>query len=563
MVSLKGGILNKSIIVFISLLVVAVFTHAKPPLVPAFPGAEGFGAKTTGGRGGIVVYVTNLNATGPGSLNAALSMTAPRYILFKVSGVVSSGTNYEGLTQVKKGNFTLAGQTSPGGILTRGLFFRYNSLNQFDTAYNTGNVIIRHIRSVNAEDALRVIATRNVIVDHCSFAWAEDETAQVSYVTNLTIQNCILGENINANHTRYGGMLVSYGNSTYPLDSLSIHHNLWMRLGGRLPQCDCYDDSAWCQGRNFKFEFSNNLYWDPGAYMEFKSVTLNNDLFLSYNLNSVNNYYKVRSSYNQGLSSDGMTANVLSKIFLSGNKVSKFPMHSDYQLVNCCYGFVPPTNLIGPATRLTTRHPHPLITYTPTDSLRQYMIKNCGKFPRDSIDIRYMNWLIHDAVDTTVSLANGESYMDAELFKWKTAPLPPTDSDSDGMPDTWEDWNGLHKNIADHNGFELSGLYYPGYDSCYTNLEVYLNMLSDSLVAGSSSSTVKGKNHGTKAKMPLNSNVNKFMNETKIEMYSINGKKIKEFTTLSEALRFNKIAKTAAIIMIDRREWRKVFNLSD
>jgi hypothetical protein len=86
-------------------------------------------------------------------------------------------------------------------------------------------------------------------------------------------------------------------------------------------------------------------------------------------------------------------------------------------------------------------------------------------------------------------------------------------------------------------------------------------MLSDSLVTGCS--TVKGKNLGTRARILLNSNLNKIKKETKIEMYSINGKKIKEFTNVTEALRFNKSAKTAAILLIDRRKWRKVFGLSD
>ncbi|HNA95366.1 MAG TPA: hypothetical protein PKZ72_11680, partial [Saprospiraceae bacterium] len=104
--------------------------------IPSFPGAQGFGAKATGGRGGKVIYVTNLNANGPGSLNDALAQEGPRYILFKVSGLIDAAA------ELVYGNVTIAGQTSPGGIITRG--FLVDEVYEPD---GTGdNIILRHLR---------------------------------------------------------------------------------------------------------------------------------------------------------------------------------------------------------------------------------------------------------------------------------------------------------------------------------------------------------------------------------------------------------------------------------
>ncbi|MCZ2337766.1 MAG: hypothetical protein LC127_06090 [Chitinophagales bacterium] len=166
--------------------------------IPSFPGAEGFGAQATGGRGGRVIYVTNLNASGPGSLNDALSQSGPRYILFKVSGLIDAAA------ELREGDVTIAGQTSPGGIITRGFLV--------DQVYESGgsgdNIILRHLRSrphdpeqvptghYILDDALRLDGASNVIVDHCSFANAIDECVQISQSHDVTLQNCQLAETI-------------------------------------------------------------------------------------------------------------------------------------------------------------------------------------------------------------------------------------------------------------------------------------------------------------------------------------------------------------------------------
>ena len=204
--------------------------------IPAFPGAEGFGAVATGGRGGNVYYVTNLNCSGPGSLQNGLNQAGAKYILFKVSGVIPCAA------EVFKGDVTIAGQTSPAGVIVRGIIL--DEIYEQNT--NSRNVIIRHLRSrpkptqtlpsqgYVLDDGLRLDGASNVIVDHCSFANAIDESVQISHSRNITIQNSMLSETL-GEHFHLGGMLVNYSRADHPQDNISIHHNVWNRIGGRFP----------------------------------------------------------------------------------------------------------------------------------------------------------------------------------------------------------------------------------------------------------------------------------------------------------------------------------------
>ena len=168
----------------------AHFAHAQG--IPAFPGAQGFGAIASGGRGGAVIYVTTLDPdpTGvlPGSLNWALRQTGTRTMLFKVSGVI------HGIANVVHGNVTIAGQTSPGGIIVRGFIC--------DGHYernNCDNLIVRHLRprpgwnlsvppgGERLDDALRLNGINRAIFDHVSPAHATDEALQISWASDITI----------------------------------------------------------------------------------------------------------------------------------------------------------------------------------------------------------------------------------------------------------------------------------------------------------------------------------------------------------------------------------------
>ncbi|MCA0232176.1 MAG: T9SS type A sorting domain-containing protein [Bacteroidetes bacterium] len=454
--------------------------------IPAFPGAEGFGAVATGGRGGNVYYVTNLNCSGAGSLQNGLNQAGAKYILFKVSGVIPCAA------EVFKGDVTIAGQTSPGGIIVRGIIL--DEIYEQNT--NSRNVIIRHLRSrpkptqtlpnqgYVLDDGLRLDGASNVIVDHCSFANAIDESVQISHSRNITIQNSMLSETL-GEHFHLGGMLVNYSRADHPQDNISIHHNVWNRIGGRFPELSC--ESPFCSSAPLNIEITSNLFWDQQIQTWYNACTSGGSDCTNFrlNLNFTNNYSVVRSTYNGPLASADFLSNASNRLFVSGNRLNRYVPYSDYQLFYCCNDFNTnaPNTSLGTAQRLTTRHSFPLIRPTTATDLPMYATKNVGAFPRDPMDRRLLAPI---ASNTMASQAiNGTDYFnDAFTLDFTTAPPPPADTDNDGMPNDWETANGLNPSVQDHNGTQLSKKF-TGVEG-YTNLECYLNELSDKLVGQTS-----------------------------------------------------------------------------
>ncbi len=466
--------------------------------VPAFPGAEGFGAIAGGGRGGQVLYVTTLAADPdgvmPGSLNWALRQSGARTILFKVSGVISATAN------IVHGDVTIAGQTSPGGVIVRGLLcdghFEQNDCN---------NVIVRHLRSRPAwhldgdglaqDDALRLDGIQNFIIDHSSFANAVDEAAQISWASQGTIQNSIFAETV-GDHWEYGGMLLNYSAGHHPQDYLSIHHNLWYRLGGRLPEITCeasgYPDDPpdWsdCAAHPLRLELANNLLWDPGINIWYTRYVDANPALGDYvvHLNWVNNFLAARSDFGFGMIAHDFLDAAGNSLYLSGNQMNLYPTYLDYELAYCCNDFPAPGNNpntdLGAATRRAERHDFPPISYTPTDQVIPYMIDQVGAFPRDPMDQRYIAAVADGQLAFAIPYSQPGANDAFDLnFDPANPPAPPPDSDADGMPDTWETEYGLDPHLPDHNGGELSVLF--AGVSGYTNLECYLNWLADTLVS--------------------------------------------------------------------------------
>jgi len=453
---------------------------------PSFPGAEGFGANATGGRNGSVYYVTNLNCSGAGSLQNGLNQLGAKYILFKVSGIIPCAA------EVFKGDVTIAGQTSPGGIIVRGIIF--DEIYEQNTI--SRNAIIRHLRSrpkpsqtlpnqgYVLDDGLRLDGASNVIVDHCSFANAIDESVQISNSRNITVQNCMLSETL-GEHFNLGGMLMNYSTSAHPQDNISIHHNVWNRIGGRFPEISC--ESPYCSSNPLNVEITSNLFWDQQIETWYNSCTTGGSDCKNFrlNMNYTNNFSVVRNTYNGPLASADFLNNSNNKLFVSGNKMNRYAQYADYQLFYCCNDFntnAPNTNL-GAAQKLTSRNAFPLISPTIATDLKEYAIKNVGAFPRDPMDRRLINPISQNLLATQA--INGVDYFnDAFQLDFTTQPIAPTDSDNDGMPNDWETNNGLNPSVQDHNGTQLSKKF-TGIEG-YTNLECYLNELSDKLIGKTS-----------------------------------------------------------------------------
>jgi pectate lyase len=465
-----------------ALVTVAVSPTPDPSVaLAAFPGAEGFGAAATGGRDGSVIYVTNLNADGAGSLQWAIDQPGARYILFKVSGLIDTQIH------LTNGDVTIAGQTSPGGITIRGFVTDESPYQDqavqapadFAENWILQNIRIRPGATGPADDGLRLRYTRNAIVDHVSIGNAIDEAIEISYSNNITVQNTILAETVGS-HSFYGGILMNYSNPAYGfgLDNVSLHHNVFNRIEGRLPEGS--RESAAAANSFMNLELSNNLYWDPRFF-----VALGVDTAVAggqpiyWKLNAVNNLFHTANSFQYGMFDDQILNVARNELFVSGNKMNLYPSRSDYQLFYCCNDYPAETSPDATSRRAQariTRHPFPTITYTPTDQLRTVLLNTAGAWPRDPMDTRLMSFVASNTISGAAPSTNPAGDALRPAFTGP-APAAPTDTDSDGMPDAWEITKGTNPNVANTNARTLSAV-------GYTDLEVYLNELSTSRIIG-------------------------------------------------------------------------------
>jgi pectate lyase len=443
----------------------------------AFPGAEGFGASATGGRGGRVIYVTNLNTSGAGSFQDALQQTGPRYILFKVSGVINASA------WLGAGDVTVAGQTSPAGVTVRGFDTTeavYCDQQCGANARGVSNFIVRHLRTRpaggNFPDALRLRYARNGIIDHLSMGNAEDESVEISYANNLTIQDSILAETL-GDHAQYGGMLINYTNPAagYALDNLTIVRNVWNRIQGRMPEFS-RESGAAAAGTTLHVELTNNLLWDQRYFIDVNPTNIsgaNAGSPIYYQMNWVGNSSFAPAANHFGTiwiqpSGGGTSA------YFEDNRSNLWSARQDWDLNYCCNDYNGGA-AARPAWARSTRHPFPAVTVMPAASVRAYAVANAGAFPRDPMDRRLMGNVSAGTFDSRPNNVNPAN--DALALNYAgVAPAAPVDTDSDGMPDAWEIAKGLNPSAQDHNGTSLS-VAMTGVAG-YTNLECYLNELA-------------------------------------------------------------------------------------
>ena len=417
----------------------------EPDSLPAFPGAEGYGAFTPGGRGGQVIFVTNLNDSGPGSLRAACRAKGPRIVIFLVSGLITLDRPIE----IYEPYLTLAGQTAPGdGICLRGA----------PLAVGTHDVVVRYIRSRLGDlkkhnwDCLTLArGAKNVIFDHCSATWSIDEAFSLAgKVSDATIQWCLIGEALNdSKHTKgphgYGSLSRANGKVTF-------HHNLWAHNNSRNPRLgDDYGRPPYPT-----FDVRNNIMYDYGQTCSGLTQGV-------LKINYVGNYIKPGPS---SKAKTPITVGNNSKLqyFIEGNI-----FEGNERLTNDNTLFFNPPGDDNKRVIQIVPDPFegPIVTTLPAKDAYEAVLATVGaSLPvRDSVDTRIVDHVRYG----TGRIINSQN----EVGGWPVyrSAEPPLDSDNDGIPDSWETTHGLNPQNPDDSGTDMN------HDG-YTNIEEYLNDLA-------------------------------------------------------------------------------------
>lgn len=482
-----------------------IISAAAMAQAPAFPGAEGHGRYVTGGRGGTVYHVTNLNDSGTGSLREALGKSGKRTIVFDVSGTIKLRSDIK----VSKGDVTVAGQTAPGDGIT---------LANYTINMSANNVIIRFIRSRRGNavdinegaDAIWGRQRSNIILDHCSFSWSIDEVASFYDNRNFTMQWCTIAEALNnAGHGKgahgYGGI---WGGK-----NASFHHNLLIHLNNRVPRFngaryawDGYDKTKYpntIQAERVDFRNcvmynwgSGGCYGGPGG---------------GY-INMVNNYYKAGpgtknktrvtqvSKSDSGNGGDNPFPDYTSRYYINGNYVTAAGASAaNYDWKGVVYDSGIPTgngercmndnkNYYGEgAGYVKIKLDEPIdagevTTHNAEIAYLKVMQYAGASLSRDSHDERYMRETQNGTAEYMGSVTKTKGIIDSQndVGGWPTlnSGTAPLDSDKDGMPNDWETANGLNPNSNDANKYTIDPYKY------YTNLEVYINSLVQDIMIG-------------------------------------------------------------------------------
>lgn len=523
----------KRIILPLAMLMSAWSISLAEDKAPAFPGAEGHGRYVTGGRGGEIRHVTNLNDSGPGSLRQALNGNNSKIIVFDVSGYIDLKSQLNVTS-----NTTILGQTAPEG----GITLRYYTL-YFGKC---DNVIVRFIRSRRSQvkdvndgaDATWGRNRQNIIIDHCSFSWSIDEVASFYDNRNFTLQWTTMAEGLaNPGHSKgahsYGGI---WGGK-----NASFHHNFLAHIQNRAPRFngaryawDGYDKTAYSSTvdaervdfRNcvmYNWGNGNGCYGGPGG---------------GY-VNMVNNYFQAgpgtlnRTRVTQvSVASEGNAAGsslqgYASRYYIDGNYVSAASdpenydwagviydagltkQGSEYYIADAAhlYGNVTYTKINGKdcvPLKLDAEIDPGVVTTHTAAGVYNKILDYCGaSLYRDATDVRYME----EARTGTTTYAGDVAYVDATGKVYPTSntagildfindpngvqnpgtasyPELPSDTrpagydtDGDGIPDEWELINGLNpQNASDGSAYTLDSRKW------YTNIEVYANFLVEGIM---------------------------------------------------------------------------------
>lgn len=479
-------------------VVSAFVTPSEAARMKAFPTAEGFGKYATGGRGGKVVTVTSLADNGAkGTLRWAFEQypNEPLTIVFAVSGEIK----LQDPLNVKRADWTLAGQTAPGD----GIVITHNKVN----VGFSQNFIVRNIRfragqlttggEVLMENALGAENCSNYIFDHCVFGWSVEENINTADGHFLTVQNSIVHEGLyNAGHSKGSrGYGTQWGGSpaTYCYNLLANNNSRSPRFNGARGE-DYVVFMEYINNVNYNFGDTGGCYGGENT----AAITSYNGENSAHECNFIGNYYKPGAASNKtgikfvnsSYARDGATSWAPAQWYVAGNKIEGDAASTadNWQAMTAEHYTL---DEIKAASRIVPEHAY--YKYSVTGNVgaydpNKYMVYDCltadeaysnvvahaGTVNRDKIEQRIISDL-QNGTSTYGGATKGatsgiiDTENDAEGFiAYATDYTAPVDTDGDGMPDEWESKHGLDPNVADQNKVNADG---------YTALEVYLNSL--------------------------------------------------------------------------------------
>lgn len=401
----------------------------------AFTGAEGFGAFTEGGRGGYVCVVSNTNNSGAGSFRECLTDTQPRIIVFRTSGVITLTSNIQLFPS--NSYVTVLGETSPGGItLTGGSIGNYGP---GDGDVPVTDMIFRNLRiRRDGGDTFAFNIATDILLDHVDISGSSDEVLDLGRTERVTVQwSSVSNSKAGAGSQNYGS-LIAYK----PNQDMSLHHNLFAHHGGRcMAQVHFGSGPSDPDATGADWDVKNNVIYNCGSQqaLRFDNVTSES---VTLDMNYVGNYGIVGPD--SGGTNQLVGGDATGDLYVSDN-----------------------TYTVGGTTNISSNsaeHDFGQYAVTTTSAAQALVdvLESVGAWPRDAMMVR-----------TVSDVENEEGTLGVISDALSTdAPGLATDTDSDGIPDAWEDYIGSDDSVADADSLHSSG---------YAYAEVYANELRANL----------------------------------------------------------------------------------
>ena len=418
-----------AILVFGAALLASFLPAGLVHALPAFPGAQGFGTETTGGRGGVVLVVTSLNGSGPGSFRAAMLTTGPRIIVFRVSGVIDLGGDVS-LAEAHS-NVTVLGQSSPGGVT-----FINGSVGNYQTNFHDG--IFRFLRfRAQDGDTMAFNPVYNLVIDHSDFSGGADETFDIDASHDFTVQwSTILNSKSPPNSQNYGA-LIAYR----PTTNITFHHNFSAHHGGRCGAQFHWAGAGPVPADGVKLDLRNNVFYNCGFQQIYRQDEPPAE---GARWNLIGNYAKSGPNTPSGSMMFGLDGT----IHLSDNLYPGQLIMSP---------FSNPTYVPQPL-------PFPSVATVSAAQAFDEVLDRTGSWPRDAMTTR----TVAEARSGTGTLGQLNDPLNT------SGPPPPVDADLDGIADSWE----LSHGLSPGNPLDSAQIHPSG----YAWVEVYLNEIADQIV---------------------------------------------------------------------------------